>query len=136
VTLAKALRQCRHLSQMRATDLDLAVAELAASRSRATTFARQQEQALLHLASREEAVARLQAEQARLAAVRRSEEEARHHTEAALRAEIEELLRHRDEARMLRQTISWRVTRPLRAIRRPRTTLRILIRSMLRAVGG
>jgi hypothetical protein len=135
VTLAKALRQCRHLSRMRATDLDRATAELAAMRIRATAFARQQEQALLDLALTTDVIAGLQAEQARLAALLRTEADARRHTEALLRAEIAALLRHRDEARMLRQSISWRVTRPLRAIRRPRTTLRILISRMLRVFG-
>jgi hypothetical protein len=48
-------------------------------------------------------------------------------SEAGLRAEIALLTQHRDEARVLRQSLSWRLTRPLRALRRPRRTLRILL---------
>ena len=55
--------------------------------------------------------------------------------EAGLRAEIVRLQQHCNEAHLLRQSLSWRVTRPLRALRRPRLTLRILLDRLTRDRG-
>jgi hypothetical protein len=125
---AQERRQYRHEARMSATDLSRATAELAAMRARAAAFARGEQQALRRLALLDAGMTRFQAERERLAARLEAEGEARASAEAALRAQIAALLGHRDEARILRQTISWRITRPLRAIRRPRTTMRRLIR--------
>jgi chromosome segregation ATPase len=134
--LTRELRQCRHLSQIRAGDLDRACAELAATRARATAFANQLEQALQRVAALSDSVARLQAEQARLTALVHARGETGDTTESDLQAEIARLLQHRDEARMLRQSLSWRVTRPLRALRHPRRTLRILLDRLSGGEGG
>lgn len=125
--LVRELRQCRHLSQIRAVDLDRARSELAATRAKAAAFANQLGEALLRVAALSDAVARLQAEQARLTALLHAQAGPGHMPETDLQAEIALLLQHRDEARLLRQSLSWRVTRPLRALRRPRRTLRILL---------
>ena len=125
--LVRALRQARHISRCQAADLDRARLELAATQARAAAFARQQEAALLSVAALEQTVARLQAEQAKLTAPLPAEATGSPSTgEAELRGEIALLAQHRDEAHRLRQSLSWRVTRPLRALRQPRLTLRIL----------
>jgi hypothetical protein len=121
--VARALRQARHIARCQAVDLDRARLELAATQARATAFARQQEAALLRAAALEQAVAGLQAEQARLTTLLL----AGAMCEANLRTEIALLTQHRNEAYRLRQSLSWRVTRPLRALRQPRLTLRILL---------
>ena len=125
--LARQLRQCRQMSQSQAVDLDRAKSEIGAARARAAAFAGQLDEALLRVATLEEALARLQAERDRLAAQPPAREAMSQDIEASLRAEIETLLRHRDEAQVLRQSTSWRVTRPLRALRRPKHVLRILL---------
>ena len=125
--LVRALRQTRHLSRCQAVDLDRARLELAATQARAAAFARQHEAALLRLSALEQAIARLQAEQAKLTAPLPAEATGSPATgEAELRGEIALLAQHRDEAHRLRQSLSWRVTRPLRALRQPRLALRIL----------
>jgi hypothetical protein len=126
--LLRELRQVRHISQCRAVDLERAQLELAATRARAAIFASQQEAALQRVLTLERALLSLKAEQGRLTALLPTPPIARLVTsEAELRAEIALLTQHRDEARILRQSLSWRVTRPLRAVRRPRRTLRILL---------
>jgi hypothetical protein len=133
--LAREHRQCRHVAQVRGVDLDRAKLELAATRSRASAFASQLDAALLRVAVLEDVVAGLQAELIRLAALRRTEDETRRETAAVLRAEIAALLLHRDEALRLRESTSWRVTRPLRALKRLQETLRAMIRRVINGSG-
>lgn len=135
VGLAREQRQYQHVSQVRGVDLDRARLELAATRSRASAFASQLEEALVRVAVLGDLVARLQGELTTLAALRRAEEETRRETETFLRAEVETLLRHRDEAEILRQSTSWRVTRPLRALKRLQVTLRTLVRRVFDGSG-
>ncbi len=106
-----ALRQLRHELQMLASDLDRAKHELAAERARTAAFAAQLEQALARLAERDRPAPPPPAGE----------------TEVALRAEVAALLQHREEARLLRASTSWRITRPLRALSRPGYTLRVLL---------
>jgi uncharacterized damage-inducible protein DinB len=113
--LVRQLRQARHIAQCREADLDRARSELVATRARAAAFASQNAAAARRLAACEQAVAE------------RREAASPVTNEAELRAEIARLEQHRDEARRLRASLSWRVARPLRALRRPRRTLRILI---------
>ena len=130
--LVRALRQARHLSRCQAVDLDRARLELMATQTRASAFARQHEAALLRVAALEQTLARLQAEQARLTALLSAEATERPVARDDLRAEIALLTQHRDEAHRLRQSLSWRVTRPLRALRQPRLALRILLDRLAR----
>jgi uncharacterized small protein (DUF1192 family) len=131
--LLKVLRQTWHISRCQTVDLDRARLELVATQARATAFARQQEAALLRVAALEQAVARLQGEQARLTALLPAEGMGSPvMDDANLRAEIALLVQHRDEAHRLRRSLSWRVTRPLRALRQPRVTLRILLDRLAR----
>jgi dsDNA-binding SOS-regulon protein len=125
--LVQPLRQARHIIRCQAVDLDRARLELAATQARATAFARQLDAALLRVAWLEQSVARLEAEQGRLTALLLAG--------ATDEAEIALLARHRDEAHRLRQSVSWRVTRPLRALRQPRLALRILIDRLTRDRG-
>lgn len=125
--LLRALRQAQHISRCQAVDLERAQLELAATRIRATAFARQQETTLLRAGRLEQALLRLQAEQARMTTLLSAQAVANPVSDDGLRAEIALLVQHREEARLLRQSLSWRVTRPLRALRRPRRTLRILL---------
>ena len=128
--LARQARQNRHMLDSATGDLARATAEIAAMRDRAAAFARQLDAALLRAAEAEEAANRTRAELSHADAAMQAREQARDHqrqaAEAMLRAEIGTLARHRDEASLLRQTTSWRITRPLRAFRRPGRTLRIL----------
>jgi hypothetical protein len=135
--LARALRQARHISRCQAVDLDRARLELAATQARAAVFARQQEAALLRVTVLEQAVALLRAKQARLSALSQAGAMGSPMMSGAnLRAEIALLAQHRDEAHRLCQSLSWRVTRPLRALRQPRLTLRILLDRLARYRGG
>ena len=84
------------------------------------------------MAALEQTLARLQAEQARLTALLSAEATKRPVARDDLRAEIALLTQHRDEAHRLRQSLSWRVTRPLRALRQPRLALRILLDRLAR----
>jgi hypothetical protein len=113
--LVRQLRQARHIAQCREADLDRARSELVATRGRAAAFASQHAALLRRLAALEQPVAQ------------RPEAASPVTNEAELRAEIARLEQHRDEARLMRTSLSWRVTRPLRALRRPRRTLRILM---------
>jgi hypothetical protein len=132
--LLRELRQARHISQCRAVDLERAQLELAATRARTAASASQQEAAVQHVVTLEQALLRLQAEHARLSALLSAPPVASLMTsEAGLQAEIALLAQHRDEARILRQSMSWRVTRPLRALRRPRRALRILLDRFVRS---
>ena len=126
--LTRALRQARHIARCQAVDLDRARLALAATQARATAFVRQQDAALLRVAWLEHSVARLEAEQARLTALLAAGAKC----QANLRTEIALLAQHRDEAYRLRQSLSWRVTRPLRALRQPRLTLRIVLDRLAR----
>ncbi len=118
--LVRELRQARHIARCQAADLDRARSELVATRARAAAFARQQVAAARCLATPEPAVAAPQPAPCHPVASSVTDE-------AGLRAEIARLERHRDEARLLRASLSWRITRPLRALRRPRRTWRFLI---------
>jgi hypothetical protein len=133
-SLLKALRQARQISQCRAVDLERAQLELVATRARTAAFASQQEAAVWRVVMLEQTLLRLEAEQARLIALLSAPPVAA--GEAGLQAEIALLTQHRDEARVLRQSMSWRVTRPLRALRRPRRTLRILLDRFVRNRSG
>ena len=105
---------------MLAADLDRARRELAAERARTAAFA-----------------AKLAGAEGRIAALDRAGPmPSAPETEGALRAEIAALLHHREEARLLRASSSWRITRPLRALSRPGQTVRILLRRFRATRGG
>lgn len=86
-------------------DLVRALAELAAANGRASAFASQLEAALRRVAVLEAALAHAEAE--------------RDERDATLRETEEGLREARHETDRLVQSASWRVTRPLRALRRP-----------------
>lgn len=128
--LARQFRRCQTLMQSYAVDLDRARMELIASRAREVTFAAQQDAALQRVAELTHRLACIHAEQARLGNLPNTESTPSAPPDAHLQAEIMRLLQNRDEAHLLRQSLSWRITRPLRALRRPRRTLRILLTRM------
>jgi hypothetical protein len=123
--LTRRLRQCRHTAQSLTADLTRARTEIVAAHGRAASLAAQLDAALLRTATLAEAVARL--EEAVLKEPLPVQPAASFTVEASLRAEIEALSHHRGEAQALRQSTSWRLTRPLRALAQPGRVLRALL---------
>ena len=121
--ILRRLRQCRNCLESKAVDLERAAWEISAMRGRATAFADQLDATLLRVVELEQTVAKAMTEQAGIVTQLHTLENIGRVTEAELRAEIEAL---RDDAHILRQSTSWRITRPLRALRRSGRTLRML----------
>ncbi len=85
----------------------------------------------MRVAVLEQAMAQLEAENIRLHTLMGTAGSGALLTNTAdLHAEVAKLAKYRDELHHLRQSFSWRATRPLRALRQPRLTLRILLDSL------
>ena len=110
-------RRLQHLSEAQSTDLSRASAELVAMRERSSAIARELDAALDRVAAGLGGLDRSRAETAAVQARLAEEQGAATSTAHEQRQEL---------GLMLRST-SWRITRPLRALRRPRRTLRILL---------
>ena len=103
-------RQLHHQLQMCHDDLRRARLELAATRADASALATRLHEALLHSAELDETVARQQDTRATSHLDRAGEQR--------LHLEIQALQHHRAEAHAMRHSLSWRITRPLRGLRR------------------
>ena len=113
----KDRRRLQQLAEAQSTDLVRASAELVAMRERSSALARELDAALDNVAGMGGALDRSRAEtaeiQSRLAQGKDSAATIAHE--------------HRQELGLMLRSTSWRVTRPLRALRRPGRTLRILL---------
>ncbi|WP_428392568.1 hypothetical protein [Lichenicoccus sp.] len=127
----RALRLASHANQALQVDLDRSIAEMVALRQTAIRLNGELDDSLRQArADREqlhEATEQLHAATAQIAQLTAMigllTERA-----ATAAGETATLLQHRDEAERLRQSSSWRITRPLRAVVRPTRTLRTLFR--------
>ena len=117
-------RRLQHLVEAQSTDLSRASAELVAMRERSSALALELDAALDRVAAVLGLADRSRAETAE-AQTRCTEAQARLAAEQA--AALSTAHAQRQEVGLMLRSTSWRVTRPLRALRRPRRSLRILL---------
>jgi FkbM family methyltransferase len=113
---ARQLRQLHHIAEARATDLGRASAEIIMIRQRSATMAADLDTALSREAAMHAQLAQAGLETAALAA----------HLHGKAHAMAVEVELGRQQIHRLQHSTSWRITRPLRALKRPGRSMRIL----------